>query len=302
MSNPAMDQESSVNAAAEEIEDLLEEESPTAWEHQDETDRAESDDDAVRAALEDAESDEADDEADEGEEDGEEPEERLHRVVVNGEEVEVPYTELVKGYSRHADYIRKTQAVAAERRQVQEQTAAVVSASEAYAQRLEVIGQYLGSTLSPEQMAAVEGEYVAVRRAQAEHAAEEHANSLAEERARLLDALPEWKDERTATQEKQAMLQYAETLGFTAEDLSQVTDHRAMLLLRKAMLYDQMTTKGRAQLDAKRAGAPKLLKPGGPKPRIEGRKAKMQKLQERAARTGSARDAAAVLEQMIEIE
>lgn len=42
-----------------------------------------------------------------------------HIVKVNGEELQVPYEELVNGYSRTADYTRKTQEVAAERERLQ---------------------------------------------------------------------------------------------------------------------------------------------------------------------------------------
>lgn len=40
------------------------------------------------------------------------PDNRYERVKVQGEDVEVPYSELVKGYSREADYTRKAQEVA----------------------------------------------------------------------------------------------------------------------------------------------------------------------------------------------
>ena len=40
------------------------------------------------------------------------PDNRYVRVQVDGEDVEVPYSEVVKGYSREADFTRKTQAVA----------------------------------------------------------------------------------------------------------------------------------------------------------------------------------------------
>lgn len=43
---------------------------------------------------------------------------KLVRVKVDGEEVEVPVAELLQGYSRQADYTRKTQALAQEREQI----------------------------------------------------------------------------------------------------------------------------------------------------------------------------------------
>lgn len=45
----------------------------------------------------------------------------LVAVTINGEEVEVPLSELIAGYSRHGDYTKKTQALAEQRRAVEQQ-------------------------------------------------------------------------------------------------------------------------------------------------------------------------------------
>ena len=47
------------------------------------------------------------------------PDNRYERVKVAGEELEVPYSELVKGYSREADYTRKAQALAQQRQEAE---------------------------------------------------------------------------------------------------------------------------------------------------------------------------------------
>ena len=47
------------------------------------------------------------------------PDNRFERVKVAGEELEVPYSELVKGYSREADYTRKAQALAQQRQEAE---------------------------------------------------------------------------------------------------------------------------------------------------------------------------------------
>ncbi len=51
--------------------------------------------------------------------------EPVHKVKVNGEEVDVPLSELLKGYSRTEDYKSKTMALADERRAVEAQKATV---------------------------------------------------------------------------------------------------------------------------------------------------------------------------------
>lgn len=52
-------------------------------------------------------------------------EDPIHKVKVNGEDLEVPLSELLKGYSRTEDYKSKTMALADERRQVEAQRATV---------------------------------------------------------------------------------------------------------------------------------------------------------------------------------
>jgi len=47
------------------------------------------------------------------------PDNRWDRVKVDGEELEVPYSELKRGYSREADYTRKTQALAQQRQEAE---------------------------------------------------------------------------------------------------------------------------------------------------------------------------------------
>jgi hypothetical protein len=47
------------------------------------------------------------------------PDNRYVRTVIDGEEVDVPFSEFQKGYSRHADYTRKTQDLAQQRQQAE---------------------------------------------------------------------------------------------------------------------------------------------------------------------------------------
>jgi hypothetical protein len=49
----------------------------------------------------------------------EDPDNRWVRTKVDGEEIEVPYSEFQRGYSRESDYTRKTQALAEQRREAE---------------------------------------------------------------------------------------------------------------------------------------------------------------------------------------
>jgi hypothetical protein len=71
---------------------------------------AEPDEDKTEAVETDEET------AEEEPEESEDEPEPTYKVKVNGEEVEVPLSELTKGYSREQDYTKKTMALAEERK------------------------------------------------------------------------------------------------------------------------------------------------------------------------------------------
>jgi hypothetical protein len=95
-------------------------------------------------------------------------------------------------------------------------------------------------------------------------------------------------------------MEYAKGLGFSDEDLAHVYDHRLILLLRKAAKHDEMLAKGKAQIEEKKAAAPKVLKPGSrdtaPKP-TKNVKAKIAL--DRLRKSGRATDAAAYIESIM---
>jgi hypothetical protein len=104
----------------------------------------------------------------------------------------------------------------------------------------------------------------------------------------LLAALPAWKDSKVAKAEKALVVESAKKAGFSDEDLNSVYDHRLVLLLRKAGLYDQMMSK--------RQG----IKPvtNGPRPAKPGAAGRVSttsesaRAQQRLAKTGRVDDAA----------
>ncbi len=51
------------------------------------------------------------------------------------------------------------------------------------------------------------------------------------------------QDPKKATLEKAMLIESAKSAGFSDEDLKSVYDHRLVLLLRKAALFDQMVSK-----------------------------------------------------------
>ena len=110
-------------------------------------------------AVEQAEYEDESEVVDESEEEATEEEPTpTYKVRVGKEEVEVPLDELLKGYSRTADYTRKTQEIADQRKAVEAEKAKIEEASklrDTYAQRLGIIEQMLKQQDSGEDLASL---------------------------------------------------------------------------------------------------------------------------------------------------
>jgi hypothetical protein len=264
----------------------------------------------------------------EGEEEAEEAPQpgQTFRVKVDGEEVEVPLDELLKGYSRTADYTRKTQAIAEARKQAAAEAAAAREERQKYAQTLAALEGTLKSLQPPEidwdrlyQENPVEWvrqrELVRSRQEQAawvqtqkqalveQQQAEERAEAektLEAERSKLLEALPDWRDADKARAEKAKIVEYATgKLGFSVEEISDIYDARAVVALRKAMMFDELMSK-RDQMRPKIIQKAKPMRGGAASTPNSARVVASKNALSRLANSGSHKDAAAVFEQFLE--
>lgn len=99
------------------------------------------------------------------------------------------------------------------------------------------------------------------RETEAKRAQEDHARTLPQEKEKLLQAVPEWKDPARFKVDRQSMLDYGKTRGFSDVELSTLTDHRFVQVLHDAARF-------RANQDAKPAvlnkvrTAPQMVKSG----------------------------------------
>lgn len=261
---------------------------------------------------------------DEGEEYEEEVQETpKYRVKAGDEELEVDLDELVKGYSRTADYTRKTQALAEQRKAIEAEAQKVQEAKvlrDQYAQRLQLIEQMLAQQPEEDlsalkdtdpigyavkvaeraerekQLAAVRQEREAVlAKQQAEHQQflQQH---LRQEAERLVAVIPEYADEVKGELVKREIRDYAKSIGFSDQELSQVYDHRAVVSLWKAAQYDKLM-KSKPGAVKKVAEAPKTLKPGTGTSQQSDDQSK--KLRQQLKKSGKARDAAALFERFL---
>jgi hypothetical protein len=115
---------------------------------------------------------------------------------------------------------------------------------------------------------------------------------MAEEHKVLLQKLPEWQDQKRADAEKAEIANYLVQSGFQPQELSNLIDHRQVVIARKAMLYD----KSRGQVDTAKkrvATVPKIMKSGAPKPAEQRASERLMALKAKLAKTGTVEDAVA---------
>lgn len=277
----------------------------------------------VEAAEEETTDAESDDEDDSEAEEQEPQTPPTYTIKVAGEEVEVTLDELQKGYARQADYTRKTQELAAQRKETEKYLQQLQQQQEQYTQAIEALNQKIQESQEAEpdwdslyqrdpvewvrqrelwrskkeQQNALEAERQRLTQEKAVEQQKQLSAKVQEEQERLLEALPEWKDEEVAKKEKVALVEYGVRAGFTQQELAQAYDHRAVLLLHKARLYDEMVAK-RENLEPKKQTT-KTAKPGAAKTPADGERRNSKKLMQRLSQTGRPQDAARVLEQML---
>lgn len=247
-----------------------------------------------------------------------------YRVKANGEELEVTLDELLNGYSRTADYQKKTQSLAEQRkaleaeRQKIEDTAKV---RDTYAQRLQVIEQLLSTedtenlaelkdsdpiayaikvaerSEKEKQLAAVRQERARVQQEQAQQQQQYIQRHVQAEQEKLKTLIPEFKDEAKAEVIRQDIRKYAKSIGFTDQELSQVYDSRAVQTLYKAMMFERLQN-GKSALSKKVASAPKTIKPGTSNPQSSEMEATRKDF-DRLRKTGNKNDAARLIEKFL---
>jgi hypothetical protein len=108
----------------------------------------------------------------------------------------------------------------------------------------------------------------------------------------LAKALPEYSEPGSTL--KTDLRNYALSLGFPANEIDSITDHRVVLVLHKAMLQDN-AAKGVKKVKV----APKVVKSGTPQTKSQRVKKVAQVKRERLSKTGHAKDAADVFLDLI---
>lgn len=242
---------------------------------------------------------------------------QTYTVRVDGEEVEVTIDELLSGYSRTQDYTRKTMALADQRkslegeleqiRQERAQLSQVLEQIDVQDQEQEpnwdalyhqdpqqwLIQREVWRERQERKRALVEEKQ---RLLQAQEADKQRvvAQFVEQERGRLNEVLPQWRDEKIAKAEKAKVAEYAKKIGFTDNEIAQFYDHRAVSTLYKAMKFDELQS---GKPKAAKKTAP-VAKAGAANTTPKARDA-YRKSQQRLAKTGKVADAAEAFKHLL---
>jgi hypothetical protein len=249
----------------------------------------------------------------------EEPKPR-YKVKASGEEVEVELDELIKGYQQGADYTKKSQALAEQRKALEAERnhlEYVKQERQAYAQKLQALDSFLsqqdqGVNLEylketdpigyavavadqnqrEKQLAVVRNEQ---QRLAQQQQSEHHAslqNHLRQESEKLTSLIPELATAQGDAVRKQ-IRDYAKSVGWSDQELGQLYDSRAVVTLYNGMKYQQLQ-KSKPEVNKKLQAAPKMMRSGtsAPPTKSSGDKQAMQRLRE----TGKVSDAAKAFE------
>lgn len=264
---------------------------------------------------------EADDESDDEAEDEDQTETPVYTVKIDGNDTDVTLDELKSGYLKDSDYRKKTSDLAEQRRAIESQANTIQQERAQYAQALgqmqsdavQQLEQYkqidwnqlreddpmLFMQRRDEQRELEKGiedskkhqyQLAVQARSQQTHQFNQNVESGKE---RLLAIMPDWDDKVS-----KSVRAYGLTEGFTNEELSGLTDHRSMAMLRKAMLYDNIK-KSQPAKKRVRADTPRYVKSGVTKSKGDVSAKKRADKNKQLRKSGSVDDAASMIFDML---
>jgi hypothetical protein len=255
---------------------------------------------------------------------------RRYKVNVDGQESEVEEAELIRGYSREPSFTRKSQALAAERKSFEVESTGVRTERERYKTILpqleglvqQAVDQYkdvdwerlraedpaafaehrAAYQLQQERLAMVKSERETVDIKLAEEQAMARGQYQAQELVLLVETIPEWADTAKRDEDLDKIGAWArKSIGFKAEELKDLDDHRAYRVLRMAYLYSQLEANaksaGRKVDQVKQAVAPGVKKPEGS---ADGKA--FETARARLRKTGRVDDAATAIQAILDRE
>lgn len=273
--------------------------------------------DEVQAASDDVTSEDDDTgEYEQAEDSEDEPslDDMLITVKIDGKTEQITAKEAADGYQRQADYQRKTQALAEERRGFEGERQQVLVEREYYAQRLNELNQQLEALVIQEpdwnaiyeedpiaysklrddwrdykeQQAALKQEQQRIADVQAYEQQMQLKNFVDSGQAWLMQQVPEWRDQAKWEQSRSQLREYGKKIGYSDEELSAAYDPRAIIVLEKARKYDALQA-NRPQPQKGKAPKPMRTSNTASSPK---KSTELAKMRQRLKSSGDVKDAA----------
>lgn len=233
------------------------------------------DGEVAEAEPEEIEADQSEGEEVEEPEQVEKPTETVTKYLLpigeNGEDVELDAGEVKNYLLRQQDYTKKTQTLSEQRKQLEAERNSIraiqrlgselkkefealrqseeLTPNQEYWDRLKIDNpmQYMIEKTEYQErlneQSAKMRKLDQLQRQMEQQQALEFQQNLLKEQQHLASAIPEWEDPEVAQREKQALRLYGLSQNYTDQEMEQVYDHRAVSVLRKAMLWDNLMAK-----------------------------------------------------------
>ena len=201
-------------------------------------------------------------------------EDKYYPIKLDGEDMEITLDEALQGYQRQSDYTKKTQILANERKQVEAEKEALSRQREQYKQNVDRLIQEQQSQQpdetdwdklyeedplqwmkqkedvrsKKEKMFELQQEQFRLQQQQAQEQQAQMQEYLTQQQKALVDTIPEWKDPEVMAKEKSEIRNYAKSIGYSDQELSQIYDSRAVFALRAGMKASGLSSKGKVKL------------------------------------------------------
>ena len=265
------------------------------------------------------------DEDDEEGFDDEQPEKGVptFTVSIGGETMEVPLDELIKGYQLESSFTKKSQELAQQREGFGAEQQVLRQTYQKYTGVLDQLLQQMQAANQPAdldwnalerdnpiqwmklkmlerdkagEIQAVQAEQARMQQLLAEQNNQKRQERLAVQRTLVLEKIPEWADGDLQADEQRKLVEFGKGIGFSDIELDNLEDHRALIVLRDAMRYNELTNGEKVTAAKSKIGSVK----GGNKTiarHTRSRRAKAKRAKLKA--TGKVDDAAAIFAEIL---
>ena len=247
----------------------------------------------------------------------------LHRLKVNGQEIEVSLDELKAGYSRDSDYRQKTHNLGIEKRELDTQkesfrqtydnrlselneliaTADATVRQEQGSQDLQKLWEAAPTTAArlDYQMREKNRQLDDVRTKAREVQTRQYEDFLSTQRELAATKIPEYSDPNKADQFKVNMRNSLRNYGFNDQEIGSLADHRFLMVAKDAMSYKSLKDK-KPIVQKKVANAPKVVKAGVARSSTSSGREGIRNKINRLGKTGHLKDAQSAILDMINLK